>query len=228
MFKVAPKQVEVTTIPKKSRKNKELANEYFDEALLIIEQMLEQINIGVKTQDPVNPVERRKQLRNLAQKTKEAQKKLNKCKNIQRKTKRVRKSNNTGLEKPRPISKSFALFSGLEYGTTQKSRYDVTNMLCAYIKENELREEDNKTIITPDAKLKELLQIEDDVILKYPTMQIYLKNCFEEIEPEPAEEDAKKKSKSKPKEKVVEETKPKKTTKKDEAKPKKETKTSKK
>jgi hypothetical protein len=79
---------------------------------------------------------------------------------------------------------------GWEYGVTQKSRYDVTNVLCAYIKENELRDPKNKTIITPDAKLKELLQVEDDIVLKYPTMQKYLKNCFEDVidPPSPQEE----------------------------------------
>jgi hypothetical protein len=84
-----------------------------------------------------------------------------------------------------------ALFAGWEYGVTQKSRRNVTNLLCEYIKTNELYDENNKSIIIPDAKLKELLQVEDDVILQYPTMQKYLKNCFEDIVEEIENEEVK-------------------------------------
>jgi len=207
MFKFAPKQVEPTIAPKKGRKNKDIAKECFDETLVIIEKVATLVEAGTKPQD-ITPVEMRKHLRNILREVKEVKKLLNKYKNIQYKPKRTRGANNTGLEKLRPVSENMALFAGWDYGTTQKSRHDVTNVLCAYIKELDLREPDNKTIITPDAKLKELLQLEDDVVLKYPTMQKYLKNCFEEVEePEVVVEDPKKKSKSKIKEKVVEEPK---------------------
>lgn len=215
MFKFPPKQVEPTTIPKKGRKNKDIAKEHFDETLVILDKITELIDAGIKPQD-ITPVESRKQLRNILREVKEVKKLLNKYKNIQYKPKRTRGANNTGLEKLRPISENMAIFANWEYGTTRKSRHDVTNALCAYIKDLNLRDPDNKTIITPDAKLKELLQLEDDVVLKYPTMQKYLKNCFEE-EPEPVEEEPKKKIK----EKVVEEPKStKKVSKKEEVKTK--------
>jgi hypothetical protein len=227
MFSVAPKQVEPTIVPKKGRKNKEIALEHFEKSMDKIEGSVSSIETIIKLTDPT-VIEMRKRLRDALREVKEVRKFLVKYKNIQYKPKRTRESHNTGLEKLRPISESMALFASSalpngedwEYSATQKSRYDVTNVLCTYIKENELRDPDNRTIITPDAKLKELLQIEDDIVLKYPTMQKYLKNCFEVvIEPPatPEEKEVKRGRKPKePKEKVEEEPKPvKKSTKKD-------------
>lgn len=189
MFSIIPKQVELTIVPKKGRKNKEIALEHFEKSMDKIEESVTIIDNIIKMTDPT-VAEVRKNLRHALREVKEVKKFLTKYKNIQYKPKRTRESHNTGLEKLRPISENMALFANecdleqcqdWEYGTTQKSRYDVTNVLCSYIKENSLRDPSNKTIIMPDTKLKELLQIEDGIILKYPTMQKYLKNCFEEV-----------------------------------------------
>jgi hypothetical protein len=183
MFAIAPKQVENTIIPKttKGRKNKEVAFQHFEKVVEKVENTLSMIEDIIKLQD-TTVGEMRKQLRRGGlREIKEARKFLIKYKNIQYKPKRTRNSCNTGLQKLRPISENMALFAGWEYGVTQKSRRNVTNLLCEYIKTNELYDENNKSIIKPDAKLKELLQVEDDVILQYPTMQKYLKNCFEDI-----------------------------------------------
>lgn len=217
MFSVAPKQVEPTIVPKKGRKNKEIALEHFEKSMEKIEGSVISIEAIIKMSDPT-VIEMRKQLRVALREVKEVRKFLTKYKNIQYKPKRTRESHNTGLEKLRPISESMAIFAGSslpqgeewEYGVTQKSRYDVTNVLCAYIANNELRDPTNRTIITPDAKLKELLKVEDDIVLKYPTMQKYLKNCFEEVvaEPTTVPEDKEIKRGRKPKDKVVDEVKP--------------------
>lgn len=189
MFSIIPKQVELTIVSKKGRKNKEIALEHFEKSMEKIEESVTIIDNIIKMADPT-VAEIRKNLRHALREVKEVKKFLTKYKNIQYKPKRTRESHNTGLEKLRPISENMALFANecdleqcqdWEYGTTQKSRYDVTNVLCSYIKENSLRDPSNKTIIMPDTKLKELLQIEDGIILKYPTMQKYLKNCFEEV-----------------------------------------------
>jgi hypothetical protein len=136
MFSVAPKQVESAMVPKKGRKNKEIAQEYFEKSMSKIEGSIIVIDAIIKLQDPT-VVELRKQLRSALKEVKDIKKLLDKFKNIQYKPKRTRDSHNTGLEKLRPISENMALFAGWEYGVTQKSRYDVTNVLCAYIKENE-------------------------------------------------------------------------------------------
>jgi hypothetical protein len=231
MFSIAPKQVEPTIVPKKGRKNKEIALEHFEKSMDKIEGSVTAIENIIKLSDPT-VVEMRKHLRNTLREVKDVKKFLIKYKNIQYKPKRTRESHNTGLEKLRKISENMALFASLcdlpqckdwVYGETEKSRYDITNILCAYIKQNELRDPDNRTIITPDAKLKKLLQIDDETVLKYPTMQKYLKNCFEDvIEPPSTPEEKDVKRGRKPKENkekevsVVDEAKPvKKSTKKD-------------
>lgn len=189
MFKTAPKQVEESLVEeapvKKGRKNKELAFEHFEKSVSKNETSIATIEVVLKMQD-ATVVEMRKKLREALRDAKEVRKYLGKFKNIQYKPKRVRVFHNTGLEKLRPISRKMAMFvDDWEYDSTQKSRYDVTNILCAYIKEHSLQDPSNGTIIVPDAKLRELLQVEDDVVLKYPTMQKYLKNCFEEVVAEP-------------------------------------------
>lgn len=193
MFSITPTQVDSTIVPKKGRKNKEIALEYFnksidktDNSIIMVENIIKTTDMGV--------VDMRKALRNILREVKDVKKSLTKYKNIQYKPKRTRESHNTGLEKQRPISESMALFAsccslpqceGWVHQETQKSRYDITNVLCAYIKENNLRDPTNRTIIIPDSNLRELLQLEEDVVLKYPTMQKYLKNCFDEVADEP-------------------------------------------
>jgi upstream activation factor subunit UAF30 len=66
------------------------------------------------------------------------------------------KSSNSGFKKPVVISKDMSKFAG--WDTTElKSRVDVTQHLCNYVKEHELQNPANKREIIPDAKLKKLL-----------------------------------------------------------------------
>jgi chromatin remodeling complex protein RSC6 len=187
MFKITPKEVEPTIVQKKGRKNKELAKEHFDNAFKISATLIGAVDHIIK-QTTATPVEIRKMLRESLREVKNLNKSLIRYNNVHYRVKRTREFHNTGLEKLRPISKKMALFADWEYGVTRKSRYDVTNLLCTYIKNNKLQNPDNKTIIIPDSKLKSLLMIKDEAVLKYPTMQKYLKNCFEE-ELEPYDDD---------------------------------------
>lgn len=199
-----PKQVEPIIVPRttKGRKKKELALQHFEKVVDKVDETLSVIESTIKLQDPTI-IEMRKMLRNGLREIKEAKKFLIRYKNIQYKPKRTRNSCNTGLEKLRPISKNMALFADWEYGVTQKSRTEVTKFLCKYIKTNNLYDENNHTIILPDSKLKDLLEVEPNVILQYPTMQKYIKNCFEEEEKEEKEEEEKEEEKPKNKTKNV-------------------------
>lgn len=189
---------EPTLILKRGKKNQDLAIEHISNLTtkidLIIDGFGKILLPGFKLQKVMDV---RNEARVILREAKAARTLLVKYKNIQYKPKRVRTTHNTGLEKLRPISESMAVFSGWVYGKDQKSRYDVTKYLCDYIKKNELRDEVNKSIILPDSKLKELLQPDEDQKLTYPTMQKYLKNCFEEVVaeslPPPQQQDEKKK-----------------------------------
>ena len=75
------------------------------------------------------------------------------------------------------MSESMAQFLGLSV-ENQVSRKDVVQGLNLYIKENKLQSPNDGRIIVPDAKLKDLLNIEDDVILNYFNMQRYINPHF--------------------------------------------------
>eukprot|EP00798_Chlamydomonas_sp_ICE-L_P014967 gene14967-21023_t len=75
------------------------------------------------------------------------------------------------------MSESMAQFLGLSV-ENQVSRKDVVQGLNLYIKENKLQSPNDGRIIVPDAKLKALLNIEDDVILNYFNMQRYINPHF--------------------------------------------------
>jgi chromatin remodeling complex protein RSC6 len=97
------------------------------------------------------------------------------------KIKRANERNNTnsGFLKPVSISKEMCNFTG--WGADElHSRVDVTKFVCNYIKENNLQNPDDRRQITPDAKLKKLLNYnsKNGEPLKYYTLQTYLKQHF--------------------------------------------------
>lgn len=97
------------------------------------------------------------------------------------KVKRVNDRNNTnsGFLKPVSISKEMCNFAGWSADELH-SRVDVTKFVCNYIKENNLQNPDDRRQITPDAKLKKLLNYnsKNGEPLKYYTLQTYLKQHF--------------------------------------------------
>jgi len=90
-----------------------------------------------------------------------------------------RNNTNSGFLKQVPISKEMCNFAG--WGTDElHSRVDVTKFVCNYIKENNLQNPADRRQITPDAKLKKLLNYisKNGEPLKYYTLQTYLKKHF--------------------------------------------------
>ncbi len=80
--------------------------------------------------------------------------------------------------RPEKISKELSKFTGWK-ADDLKSRVDLNRFLSTYIKENNLKDETNKAIIKPDAKLKKLLGYEEtDGDLKWGTMQRYIQKHF--------------------------------------------------
>jgi len=86
----------------------------------------------------------------------------------------------SGFEKPVSISPELAEFLG-EAADVQISRTDVTKRINAYIKENELRNPDNKRIILPNEKLAKLLgtdQMSPAPEITYFNLQSYTSKHF--------------------------------------------------
>ena len=91
-----------------------------------------------------------------------------------------RNNTNSGFLKPVSISKEMSTFAGWKPDELH-SRVDVTKYICNYIKENNLQNPDDKRQITPDAKLKKLLNYtvkDGEPPLKYYSLQTYLKQHF--------------------------------------------------
>ena len=93
------------------------------------------------------------------------------------KRKKNAKSRPSGFEKPTLISDELALFFGKELGTLM-ARTDVSKQIHEYVVQQKLQNEKNRRIIHPDAKLKKLLNVNNDE-LTYFNLQKYLKFHFQ-------------------------------------------------
>uniref|UniRef100_A0A6C0E7K2 DM2 domain-containing protein n=1 Tax=viral metagenome TaxID=1070528 RepID=A0A6C0E7K2_9ZZZZ len=85
--------------------------------------------------------------------------------------------NTSGFVKPTLISDQLAMFLGKPLGT-KITRTDVCRELNTYISIHHLQSPYNGRIINPDEKLKNLLNINDDVELTYFNLRKYMKHHF--------------------------------------------------
>lgn len=97
-------------------------------------------------------------------------KQKNKFKNNENKTA-------SGFAMPTLLSQEMYEFLGIKEGTLVL-RTDVTKRLNAYIKKNELRREDDKRYILPDAALMKLLRCTEKDEVSYFTLQRFIKHHF--------------------------------------------------
>ena len=92
------------------------------------------------------------------------------------KRKKNTKSKPSGFEKPTPISDELAVFFGKDLGTLM-ARTEVSKQIHDYVMQQKLQNAANRRIIHPDAKLKQLLNVNNDE-LTYFNLQKYLKFHF--------------------------------------------------
>ena len=80
--------------------------------------------------------------------------------------------NKSGFKKNVPVSIELTKFCNWTVGDLH-SRYDATNIICSYIKDNDLQDKNDRRIIIGDEKLKQLLEYNKNEhgLLKYPTIQ---------------------------------------------------------
>ena len=79
----------------------------------------------------------------------------------------------SGFVKPSLISDELATFLGKDLGS-EMARTDVTREINKYIRANSLQDKENGRKINPDAPLKALLKIDDEVALTYFNLQRYM------------------------------------------------------
>jgi hypothetical protein len=82
---------------------------------------------------------------------------VKKCTKPKRSNKGKNQNQNSGLLKPVGISEEMAQFANWD-PSEKHSRVDVTKVICAYVKENNLQKKSNKKTIIPDDKLKTILR----------------------------------------------------------------------
>ena len=83
----------------------------------------------------------------------------------------------SGFAKPSKVTKELCEFMNKAEGT-EIARTEVTRALVGYIKENKLENTTNSKIISPDEKLKTLLELNDSDELTYFTIQKYMNKHF--------------------------------------------------
>jgi len=83
----------------------------------------------------------------------------------------------SGFAKPCKVTKELCEFMNKCEGT-EIARTEVTKSLIQYVKDNNLANNNNKKIISPDIKLKTLLGIEDGQELTYFSIQKYMNKHF--------------------------------------------------
>jgi len=83
----------------------------------------------------------------------------------------------SGFAKPGKVTKELCEFMNKSEGT-QIARTEVTRALIAYIKQNNLENSSNSKIISPDNKLKVLLDVDEGNELTYFNIQKYMNKHF--------------------------------------------------
>lgn len=97
-----------------------------------------------------------------------------------KKSKGVRKP--SGFVKPAQISNELANFLNQPHGT-ELARTEVTKVINAYIRENNLQDPTNGRKILPDKKLTELLNVKKEDDLTYFNLQRYMSPHFAKASP---------------------------------------------
>ena len=86
-----------------------------------------------------------------------------------------------GFAKPTKISEELALFLNIDKNELI-SRTQVTKLINTYIKENDLKNPENKREIIMNEELKQLLNVPDDTKLSFFNLQRYIKHHYPKIE----------------------------------------------
>ena len=83
----------------------------------------------------------------------------------------------SGFAKPSKVTKELCEFMNKVEGS-EIARTEVTRTLVAYIKENKLENTTNSKFISPDNKLKALLELDDNQQLTYFNIQKFMNKHF--------------------------------------------------
>lgn len=86
-----------------------------------------------------------------------------------------------GFLKPHRVAKEMADFAGWEKDA-MKSRVDITNCICEYVKSHSLQDPNKRKNILPDEKLKKLLDYDPNVAGNDPLTYFYLQKLIGKLQ----------------------------------------------
>ena len=110
---------------------------------------------------------------------KDVKKEFKKTDKIHNSPKLIKNKKPSGFARPIKVTQELCEFMDQPVGT-ELARTEVNKHLTNYIKKNNLQDQNNKSIIVPDNKLKNLLGIKDleNVDLTFFTIQKYMNKHF--------------------------------------------------
>ena len=91
--------------------------------------------------------------------------------------KAAERSKNSGFNKPQTITPELASFLGKKKGE-QISRSEVTKLISAYVRDNNLKDPEKKSQINLDKKLNKLLKPEKNDVITHLNIQKYLSQHY--------------------------------------------------
>ena len=149
--------------------NNEVTNAQPEELFVQFESLITQLNTIKSNLSGVQ--------QNIKQLEKSVKKQMKGLKKEVVKTKNKGNRQPSGFAKPSKVTKELCEFMNKAEGT-EIARTEVTRALVSYIKENNLENNTNSKIISPDNKLKNLLGLDDSQELTYFNIQKYMNKHF--------------------------------------------------
>lgn len=177
-----------TEVAKKQRRvvSSESVAATFDELQKLVEQQIEALRqaansaTGAKTGSTGI-----KFLRTVNSRVKQLKKDAVKVMDASKKRPRRQTTNEGGFLKPQHVTAEMASFAGWA-PTDMKSRVDVTNAICRYVKEKNLQDPTCKKHILPDSTLKALIQYDPLEAGNAPLTYFYLQKLLGRLLVKPA------------------------------------------
>ena len=153
--------------PKATKKRRVVDRESVFTSFDALQKQVEDEIDAVRSASDKTRVSGVKFLRSLNKSLKQLKKDTARAMKQKRKNPNRAKNTSSGFMKPVPISGEMSKFTGWN-SDELKSRVDVTKYICAYIRDHDLQNPDDRRQIVPDKKLQALLKLDKKSLKEEP------------------------------------------------------------
>jgi chromatin remodeling complex protein RSC6 len=176
---------DVSVVPESKKSRRVVSSESvvvaFDELQKLIESQIDHLREAAAATTVKPGSTGVKFLRTVCSRVKQLKKDAAKVMVTSKKRPRRQTTTNGGFLKPHRITPEMAAFAG--WGADElKSRVDVTNSICQYVKDNNLYDPSKRKNILPDSKLRDLLQYDPTVAGNDPLTFFYLQKLIGKLQ----------------------------------------------